>query len=141
MYWIILALFSVVEFWLDLLVSWIPMYYELKVGFLLWLQMPAFRGAEYLYVTYVEPYFAKHEETLDDLTSKASTLVRDSAARASKLAVDHGKDYLNKRLSQQVADQVDAVIDSAVSSQKERDSPTSGFERLGEEGSKVQETL
>ena len=38
-YWVVYALFSVIEIFSDTLVYWIPLYYRLKLGFLVWAMM------------------------------------------------------------------------------------------------------
>jgi hypothetical protein len=43
MYWIIYGFFSVGEFWVDALFSKIPLYWEMKIILILWLQLPQFR--------------------------------------------------------------------------------------------------
>ena len=45
----IFALFSVLETCVDFILVWIPFYYACKVAFLLYAQLPMFRGAEFLY--------------------------------------------------------------------------------------------
>lgn len=66
-YWIVMGFFSVSEFWLDMLISWFPFYYEMKLLFLLWLQLPGFIGATLLYREYVEPFLSEREERIDQI--------------------------------------------------------------------------
>ncbi|KAJ1483013.1 TB2/DP1, HVA22 family-domain-containing protein [Baffinella frigidus] len=44
-YWCVFSLFSVLEFFLDILVPWIPLYQELKLLFVIWLALPYTRGS------------------------------------------------------------------------------------------------
>mmetsp|Transcript_12890 Transcript_12890/g.22273 ORF Transcript_12890/g.22273 Transcript_12890/m.22273 type:complete len:148 (-) Transcript_12890:710-1153(-) len=93
-YWIIYALCNVFEFFLDLVIFWLPFYYEFKVFFILWLQLPQFRGAEWLYLQ-LQKYLDKHEGSFmnlkDDLLKKVVSGAKDlpgTAASASKMASD-----------------------------------------------------
>ena len=48
-YWVVFALFSIVENFMSFLVSWIPFYFAIKVCFFLWLYHPKFMGAGLVY--------------------------------------------------------------------------------------------
>ena len=65
----------------DFLVSWIPLYYPLKLGFILWLQLPSTQGATRIYMQFVQPQLKLHEGridgSLDQARSFATTSVQD----------------------------------------------------------------
>jgi len=65
MYWIVYALFITTEAFSDIFLSWLPLYYEVKVVFVIWLVSPATKGASMLYRRYVHPKLAEHEEAID----------------------------------------------------------------------------
>jgi hypothetical protein len=44
-YWVVFSLFTVLEYFADWLISWLPLYYLLKLAFILWLQLPQTQGA------------------------------------------------------------------------------------------------
>lgn len=56
-YWIVYTAFSVINDTLYMFLSWVPFYAELKLAFVLWLQLPQFYGATWLYTSYLEPLF------------------------------------------------------------------------------------
>ena len=56
-YWIVYCTFNVIEAPLYMFLSFIPFYAELKLAFVLWLQLPQFFGAMWLYKGYLEPLF------------------------------------------------------------------------------------
>ncbi|XP_030548600.1 putative HVA22-like protein g isoform X2 [Rhodamnia argentea] len=64
-YWIIVALFTVVERIGDVLISWIPMYWELKLGIIIYLWHPKTKGTGYVYETVLRPFMATHEREID----------------------------------------------------------------------------
>ena len=62
--WSVLSLFeSCMEWWL---VSWLPLYAEIKLLFICWLVLPRYQGAAVLYERVIEPYFLEYEEQLDE---------------------------------------------------------------------------
>jgi receptor expression-enhancing protein 1/2/3/4 len=64
-YWLTLALFTGAERLLDIFVSWMPLYYEAKLLFVIWLWHPKSRGAVYLYTHTLQPLLLAHEATID----------------------------------------------------------------------------
>ncbi|NXO45547.1 REEP4 protein, partial [Locustella ochotensis] len=65
MYWIVFALFMATGTFTDLLISWFPFYYEVKMAFVLWLLSPYTRGAGLLYRRFVHPTLARKEKDID----------------------------------------------------------------------------
>ncbi|KAG8200956.1 hypothetical protein JTE90_020593 [Oedothorax gibbosus] len=66
MYWIVFALYTFIEIFADIFVSfWFPFYYELKILFVLWLICPATRGSTYIFRKIINPQLSKHEQELD----------------------------------------------------------------------------
>ncbi|NWV72467.1 REEP4 protein, partial [Malurus elegans] len=62
MYWIVFALFMATETFTDLLISWFPFYYEVKMAFVIWLLSPYTRGASLLYRRFVHPTLSRKEK-------------------------------------------------------------------------------
>ncbi|CAN7949203.1 unnamed protein product, partial [Ixodes hexagonus] len=61
MYWVVFALFTCVETFADILISWLPFYYEIKILFVLWLLSPATMGSSILYRRFVHPQLMLRE--------------------------------------------------------------------------------
>jgi receptor expression-enhancing protein 1/2/3/4 len=70
MYWIVFALFTTLETFLDTFFSWFPFYYEIKIMFILWVLSPATHGSSLLYKKVVHPLFTSREKDIDDLIEK-----------------------------------------------------------------------
>ncbi|CAM6040809.1 unnamed protein product [Sphagnum compactum] len=64
-YWIIIALLTVLERVGDILVSWVPMYSEAKLAFIIYLWYPKTKGTTYVYATFLRPFVAQHEPDID----------------------------------------------------------------------------
>ena len=59
-YWVIYAMFTIVETFTDTILYWIPFYFAFKVGFLVWLMLPSHNGAELIYKKVLKPFVAKN---------------------------------------------------------------------------------
>jgi hypothetical protein len=70
MYWIVFALFTTLETFLDIFFSWFPFYYEIKIVFILWVLSPATRGSSLLYMKIVHPMLTSREKEIDELIEK-----------------------------------------------------------------------
>lgn len=64
-YWIIVALLSVLERFLDIFISWIPFYRGIKLIMYIYLWHPGTKGSTYMYDTLVQPYVSRHETNID----------------------------------------------------------------------------
>ncbi|XP_051927250.1 receptor expression-enhancing protein 3 [Hippocampus zosterae] len=71
MYWIVFALYTVVETITDLTLAWFPLYYELKVAFVIWLLSPYTRGASLIYKKCLHPLLSSREREIDDYIVQA----------------------------------------------------------------------
>uniref|UniRef100_A0A8C2KAG1 Receptor expression-enhancing protein n=1 Tax=Cyprinus carpio TaxID=7962 RepID=A0A8C2KAG1_CYPCA len=71
MYWIVFALFTVVETVTDLTIAWFPLYYEIKVAFVIWLLSPYTRGASVIYRKALHPLLSSKEREIDDYIVQA----------------------------------------------------------------------
>lgn len=70
MYWIVFALFTTLETFSDIFLSWFPFYYEIKILFILWVLSPATRGSSLLYKKVVHPLLTSREKEIDELIEK-----------------------------------------------------------------------
>ena len=51
MYWIVFIIFSLFHDFISVGFSWLPLWYHLRLLIIVWLQLPYFRGAEWLFQT------------------------------------------------------------------------------------------
>ncbi|XP_050889230.1 HVA22-like protein i [Lathyrus oleraceus] len=62
---IIVALFTVLEKFLDIFIAWLPMYGEVKLVFFVYMWYPKTKGTSYIYETVLRPYVSRHENDID----------------------------------------------------------------------------
>ncbi|XP_066520775.1 receptor expression-enhancing protein 3 [Hoplias malabaricus] len=71
MYWIVFALYTVIETITDLTIAWFPLYYEIKIAFVIWLLSPYTRGASLIYRKVLHPLLTSREREIDDYIVQA----------------------------------------------------------------------
>ncbi|KAJ8899126.1 hypothetical protein K2173_010589 [Erythroxylum novogranatense] len=64
-YWVIIGLLTVCESVGDVFMSWMPMYGETKLAFIIYLWHPKTKGTLYIYEALLRPFVAKHETDID----------------------------------------------------------------------------
>ena len=64
-FWIVNSCFSFVEVFGDSFLSWLPLFHEAKILFLVWLVAPQFRGATTIYSRVILPLLAQYERDID----------------------------------------------------------------------------
>ncbi|XP_029918002.1 receptor expression-enhancing protein 2 isoform X2 [Myripristis murdjan] len=109
MYWIVFALFTTAETVTDLLLSWFPFYFELKIAFVIWLLSPYTKGSSVLYRKFVHPTLSNKEKEIDEYITQAKdrsyeTMMRfgkrglNLAANAAVTAATKGQGVLSDKL-------------------------------------------
>ncbi|KMZ05948.1 LOW QUALITY PROTEIN: uncharacterized protein Dsimw501_GD18168 [Drosophila simulans] len=69
-YWVTFGIFTVIEFYPNLLTSMIPFYWLLKCTFLIWCMLPTERnGSTIIYHKLVRPYLLKLSEPVDRMSA------------------------------------------------------------------------
>ncbi|CAN6381301.1 unnamed protein product [Urochloa humidicola] len=64
-YWILYSFVTLMEMVLESLIYWIPIWYELKLLLTVWLVLPNFRGAAFIYNKFVREQVKKHNGIVD----------------------------------------------------------------------------
>lgn len=72
-YWVVFSLFSIIDLFSGFVLKFIPFYFFFKLIFLIWLFMPNFRGATYVYDWFLVKVFRKYEKELDNITGKVES--------------------------------------------------------------------
>jgi len=80
-YWVVFALFFVIEMWVEIFAGILPLYLYVKLGFIVWLYR--WKGAHTIYTKWVKPYLQKNEEFIDYKLNNAA----GTAASLGKTAV------------------------------------------------------
>lgn len=84
MYWVVYASFSCLEFFSDILLSWIPFYFLLKCVFLIWCMAPvSYNGSKMIYYKLIRPWVLKNENKIDEALGFVSNNVEKLADKVS----------------------------------------------------------
>ena len=94
MYWVVFSFFSVIEFFTDILVGWIPAYWFCKCVFLLWC-MSGLNGAEKVYRVVILPWYKRNVSKLDQAV--------DGVRKAAKDFAGENQEVINKAASMAIA--------------------------------------
>jgi len=72
-YWVVFAMFSVIEFFSDIIFSWFPLYWLSKIVFLVWCFMPtANNGSIVVYNRFIRPVFLSNRQFVDSAVNQLS---------------------------------------------------------------------
>ncbi|KAL0477946.1 hypothetical protein AKO1_012381 [Acrasis kona] len=111
-YWVTFGLLHVMEFWFGPVLEYIPLYWLLKSGFVLWLQHPSTKGATTLYYKYVQPFLKNNEARIDQELSQSGRY----AATGVAMAANRLSQALGKEQKQKLAE---TLVTAAINSQVE----------------------
>ena len=64
-YWVCFAFLTIFDGVLSKILFFIPFYYVIKLGFILYLQSEKYRGATFVYEKVLQPALNKYEPTID----------------------------------------------------------------------------
>ncbi|KAJ3169452.1 receptor accessory protein 4 [Geranomyces variabilis] len=83
-HWIVMSFFAACEIPGDILLFWMPLYYETKLLIILWLVLPYTQGSHFVYRHLVRPALDEHERDIDAAMSQAQVA-------ATQWAVEKGR--------------------------------------------------
>ncbi|KAK3097373.1 hypothetical protein FSP39_009091 [Pinctada imbricata] len=99
-YWVVYAFFSLLEFFTDIFLFWIPFYWLLKCIFLIWCMVPtSYNGSQMIYFKIIRPFILRYEKKIDEVVDKASDQFREASDVASDMASDVASDVIKKRIA------------------------------------------
>lgn len=90
-YWILVAMLTVFERVGDNFVSWVPMYSEAKLAFVVFLWYPKTKGTTYVYDSFFRPYMVKHETEIDRNLLELRTRAGQMAVAYCQKAASYGQ--------------------------------------------------
>ncbi|KAJ7260039.1 hypothetical protein O6H91_09G035200 [Diphasiastrum complanatum] len=116
-YWIILAVLTSMERVGDAYISWLPLYAEAKLAFIIYLWYPRTKGTTYIYSTYLKPFVASYEGEIDlrlnELKTQASDVASTYGPQASAYLQSMFADLLQYLASQSATPQSNQSAESS----------------------------
>ncbi|KAI7848750.1 TB2/DP1, HVA22 family-domain-containing protein [Circinella umbellata] len=82
-YWSVFGLLQSLEYFSDALVYWFPFYFVFKTIFVLWLSLPQFHGAEFLYTRILRPNLTFLQSKIEKVEAKLSNAAKEVAGKSS----------------------------------------------------------
>ncbi|CEM30261.1 unnamed protein product [Vitrella brassicaformis CCMP3155] len=89
-YWVVYGFFSVIEVFADYILFWVPFYWMMKLGFLVWLFLPQTQGSIHMYNNLVKPILTQNqgkiEQTMSKVTGSAGQFLNEAQNMAGHLS-------------------------------------------------------
>nr|KAJ3421431.1 Receptor expression-enhancing protein 1 [Polyrhizophydium stewartii] len=86
-YWIVMALFAVAESITDTVLFWLPLYYESKLLFVLWLSLPYTQGATILYESQIRPLLEQKEPEIERGIARSKSVIKRASVEWSRKGI------------------------------------------------------
>ena len=84
-YWVVYAAFGIVEYFTDIILSWVPFYFLAKCAFLIWCMVPvANNGSMFIYHRFIKRFVKEHEKDFEDAISAGTQLAREAGKKATE---------------------------------------------------------
>ncbi|CAB4019271.1 receptor expression-enhancing 5-like isoform X2 [Paramuricea clavata] len=107
-YWIVYAVFTVVEYFSDFLFSWFPFYFLTKLIFLVWCMAPiSANGSMVVYHRFIKPFVVKHQAEFDEVLNEASSVASSAANQAMEQAKNEALNQYVKQQQQEAEEEED----------------------------------
>jgi len=91
-YWVVYSAFSLIEFFTDIFLFWIPLYAFLKCIFLVYCMAPvSWNGSTTIYHKVIKPFVLKNQEKIDEALDKAGSMAQDALNEAEDAATESAK--------------------------------------------------
>lgn len=81
-YWVVYAFFTVGDGMFGYFFSWLPLYFFIKIGFLIWCMHPRTKGATFILNNVIIPFLEKYEQHIDEAGIRLSQVFKRGAAGA-----------------------------------------------------------
>ncbi|BFY98522.1 hypothetical protein BsWGS_01562 [Bradybaena similaris] len=81
-YWVVYSVFSLLEFFFDIFLFWIPFYWFLKCAFLVWCFLPVpWNGSHMIYYRFIRPFILRHQGEIDAVVDEAGHAINEVLQR------------------------------------------------------------
>ncbi|XP_021354464.1 receptor expression-enhancing protein 5-like isoform X2 [Mizuhopecten yessoensis] len=101
-YWVVYAVFSLIEFFADIFLFWIPFYWFLKCCFLGYCMAPmTWNGSHTIYNRVIRPIALKYQDRIDTALDKASDAIHEvfgAGEVAEKMASEAATEAIKKQV-------------------------------------------
>lgn len=87
-YWVVYMSVETFEEFGAFIIGWLPLYYEMKLMFLIWMFAPQTHGAKFLYDTYIKPFLIQHASKIDPIFKRTEQALNSQAANTAATAFE-----------------------------------------------------
>lgn len=93
-YWVVYSFFIVTESFTDILISWIPLYYIAKIGFLYFCMSPTFKGSSIIFKKLIEPFLDQTAKSLDEIEDDVKDVVGSTVKDIQEQVTQKGTEFV-----------------------------------------------
>lgn len=93
-YWVVFAVWKVLDEWVYFLFAWIPCYYTVKLAMLISLFHPHYKLAARIYDQGIRPFIIKHQQDIEASMTKMGEVASVASQLAKEEALKKGTEYL-----------------------------------------------
>ncbi|KAG2500005.1 hypothetical protein HYH03_002287 [Edaphochlamys debaryana] len=98
-YWVVYAITSTIEAVGAYAIAWIPLYWEIKCAFVLWLIAPQIQGARKLYEDVIMPLLKKYAKHIDPVFERVDSVLQSQmVGQLAKYIDKHGPSMAEEAL-------------------------------------------
>lgn len=99
-YWVTYSFFSLIEFFTDIFLFWIPFYWFFKCVFLVYCMAPTqWNGSVTIYNRIIRPFILKHQRQIDTSLDRASDIAQDVLNEASDAASSASAEAIKRNIA------------------------------------------
>jgi len=113
-YWMLYGLFNVLDTFLGWFFSFIPYWTWLRLGFFLFLILPQFNGAHYVYTNFLQKFLKEHADQVKNWTDRFQQASDDALAQAKAATTETLSDPTLLVKAMNTATKVQAAVDDFV---------------------------
>ncbi|PVD19735.1 hypothetical protein C0Q70_20226 [Pomacea canaliculata] len=96
-YWVTYSAFSLVEFFADIFLFWIPFYWLLKCVFLVWCFAPTeWNGSHVIYYRFIRPFILRHQDKIDKKLDEAKGIIKEAQDLAEETIAEEAVRHATK---------------------------------------------
>jgi len=133
-FWAVHGSFTFAEYFVDWLVWWLPLYYEAKILFLLWLVHGHFEGAVWIFDNLIVEALNQHQGDIDASLERSKDAMKRGSGKVMSYLFENGASLAAEAIRKSQSMVMEGVVNGGKQSNSDR------FEELSDDGTATEPT-